>query len=63
MPVSDTQKRAITKYLNEKVYQLSIKFVRSLDADIIERLNEEESKQGYIKRLIREDIERQKEKE
>jgi hypothetical protein len=45
---------------NCKVY--AIKLTRSTDADIIEKLDSVENRQGYIKELIRRDLEENKEK-
>lgn len=36
----------------------SLRLNRNTDADVIERINKQPSMQGYIKRLVREDIER-----
>ena len=41
---------------NSKVY--SLKFNRKTDAEIIEKLDQVESRNGYIKQLIREDLAR-----
>jgi hypothetical protein len=38
--------------------QVKFKFTKSTDADILEWLSDLDNKQGYIKRLIREDIAR-----
>lgn len=38
--------------------RVSLKFTKSTDADILEKLEEVENKQGYIKELIRKDLER-----
>ena len=35
---------------------VSLKLNKKTDADILKRLDKQESKQGYIKRIIREDI-------
>ena len=43
---------------NCKVY--TIKLTRSTDADIIEKLDSVENRQGYIKDLIRRDLEENK---
>lgn len=48
------------KYQAKQMTQISVKLNRVTDADIIERLDAQESKLGYIKRLIREDIERER---
>lgn len=54
-------KESIRKAQKEKAYTryYSLKFNTNTDADIIERLKQQESMQGYIRRLIREDIERE----
>lgn len=54
-------KESIRKAQKEKAYAryYSLKFNVNTDADIIERLKEQESIQGYIKRLIRADIEKE----
>ena len=62
----DVKKMAITKaaYEAQKRYdektskRINLKLHKELDNDIIQRLRNEESMQGYIKRLIREDIKR-----
>ena len=48
--------RAINKYnkANTKIYPIRLNF--NTDKDIIEKLEAVESKQGYIKELIRKDI-------
>ena len=55
---TEAQKRAILKYdaKNTKQYHMKLNIVT--DADVIERLAQQESVQGYIKQLIREDIKR-----
>ena len=52
MPDSEA-KRAWMKANTTKV---SMKLNNKTDADILAKLGEVESKQGYVKRLIREDI-------
>lgn len=59
--VTEAQKRATMKYNRANTVQVSLKFIKSTDADILERLEEvsaqgEESRQGYIKRLILDDM-------
>ena len=44
------------KYYKEKTTRVVLQFNNSTDADILQKLNEVDNKQGYIKRLIREDI-------
>ena len=43
------------RYDKENTIQIRLKLNRKTDADIIEKLNSVDNKQGYIKRLIRED--------
>lgn len=44
------------RYDKENTVRVTIKLNKKYDADIIEKLNSEPSKQGYIKALIRADI-------
>lgn len=63
MASTEAQKRASRKYTLEKSYPLNITLNRKYDAEIIARLEEvanTETKAQYVRRLIREDIERQK---
>lgn len=53
---TEAQKRAIARYNRTHVIQIVLKLNRTTDADIIARLDTMDSKQGYIKRLIREDM-------
>lgn len=60
-PASQAMLNAIEKYQKEKTTTVLIRLNFSTDADIIEALEHcQPSKMGYIKRLIREDLERQK---
>lgn len=56
MKVSEAQKRAQAKYDKEKVEGVYLKLNKVNDADILEKLKSVDNRQGYIKRLIREDI-------
>ena len=47
-------------YEKNNCTRVSIKLGNKTDADIIERLNKQDNKQGYVKELIRRDIERDK---
>lgn len=47
---------SIEKWQKENLRRVVIKLHKVNDSDIIDRINEEESVQGYIKNLIREDI-------
>ena len=49
---------ASNKYNKEKTKQFSIRLVISKDGDILEKLSNQESAAGYIKKLIRQDIEK-----
>ncbi len=53
---SEAQKRATAKYDSGHTKQVKLKLNLKTDSDIIERLDEVGNIQGYIKRLIREDI-------
>lgn len=53
---SEAQKRANERYDKENTIRLSLKLNKTTDADILEKLEQVESKQGYIKELIRKDI-------
>ena len=48
----------INKYNKEKMKLYSFRFHKENQADIIEHLDKQENKAGYIARLIREDMER-----
>lgn len=56
MTVSKAQIRAQAKYDKSNTVQIKLKLNKKTDADIIKRLSEADSKQGYIKELIRLDI-------
>ena len=62
MPVSEAQKRAIAKWDAANTIQFKMKLNITNDADIIARLEEmkdkDGGKQGYIKFLIRADIQK-----
>lgn len=53
---SEAQKRAVLKYDAANTKQIHLKLNLQTDSDILARLQEVDSIQGYIKRLIREDI-------
>ena len=56
MATSKAQLRAQAKYDKDNTVQIKLKLNKRTDADIIKRLSEADSKQGYIKELIRIDI-------
>lgn len=53
---SYAQIKASHKYDKENTMQFNLKLNLNTDKDIIEKLNTVDSKQGYIKKLIRQDI-------
>lgn len=56
--ISEAQKKASSKWDAANTIQVKLKLNKVNDADVLQRLNEVESKQGYIKQLIRDDIAR-----
>lgn len=58
MATSKAQLRAQAKYDKDNTLQIKLKLNRKTDKDIIDWLTDESNKQGYIKALIRADIER-----
>ena len=59
MATSAAQMRANAKYDAKSTMQIKMKLNLTTDADIIEKLSSVDNKQGYIKSLIRADIEKQ----
>ena len=55
---TEAQKRAVLKYDAKNTRQYHLKLNLTTDADIIDCLSRQESAQGYIKRLIRDDLTR-----
>ena len=56
MAVSEAQKKAIAKYDAVNTKQIMMKLNKTTDADILEKLEEVDNVQGYIKSLVRKDI-------
>lgn len=56
--LTESQRKAQAKYDKENTRQIHLKLNRRTDADVIQALDNAESKQGYIKGLIRADISR-----
>lgn len=54
---TEAQRKAQVKYDKANTRQITFKFNLSTDADILKKLDEVENRQGYIKELIRKDIE------
>lgn len=59
MPYTEAQKRAESKYRSAKTTQVSVRFYNATEGQMIAFLKSQENKQGYIKSLIRKDMERQ----
>lgn len=55
---TEAQIKAQKKYDAANTQQVHLKLNRRTDEDVLARLDEVPSKQGYIKMLIREDLER-----
>lgn len=56
--VTEAQKRASKKYHKEKLVQRVVRFSPN-EKDILDHLDAQPNKAGYIKQLIRADMERQ----
>ncbi len=56
MATSEALKKAIRKYDKEHTKQILLKLNKGTDADILQKLDKVDNKQGYIKGLIRDDI-------
>lgn len=57
---TEAQRRASKKYTAANTKQIALVLNIKTDADIIEHLQKQANKQGYIKELIRRDIEEEK---
>lgn len=57
MAESEAQRRATLKYRKEKTKQLAMRFYPD-DMDLWNHLDKQPNKAAYIKRLIREDMEK-----
>lgn len=53
---TDARKRANAKYDKSHTQSVMLKFNKQTDADILMKLSEVDNRQGYIKKLIREDM-------
>lgn len=58
---SQSMLKAIQKYDYSNCIKITFKFNIKTDFDIIDKLNQQENKQGYIKKLIRDDIYKERE--
>lgn len=48
------------RYSKENLLKVMVGFNRRTEPDLVERMEREENKAGYLKRLVREDIERER---
>lgn len=53
---SESQIRAIQKYNKEQTVTVLLRLNKNTDADLIKRLGDVPSKNGYIRELIRKDL-------
>ena len=53
---TDSQKKASAKWEAKNTVQIKLKLHRRNDRDILDKLDSSGNKQGYIKKLIRDDI-------
>lgn len=53
---TDSQKKASAKWEAKSTVQVKLKLHRRHDRDILDKLDSSGNKQGYIKKLIRDDI-------
>lgn len=56
MATKEAQRRAVANYRKKHITDFNLKVNRDTEADIYERLMEQENKSGYIKSLIRKDL-------
>lgn len=56
MPKTEAQLRSINKFNKKNTKTVCLRLNFNTDADIIRKLDEVDSKMGYIKELIRKDI-------
>lgn len=54
----DSNLKAISKFTKESTVSVNLRLNKNTDADIIEKLANVPSKMGYIKKLIRADIQK-----
>lgn len=51
------------KYEKDKVLKVTVGFSRISEPELVDRIEREESKAGYLRRLVQEDVEREKNSE
>ena len=54
----NTNYAAKAKYAKEKTKRYVVQVIKTTEADILEKLEKQDNKSGYIKSLIRQDIEK-----
>lgn len=54
--MANKRTEAQERYDRDNTVQIKLKLNKKTDADVIEKLNSEPNKQGYIKELIRADL-------
>lgn len=57
------QSEYVDEYRRENIRQIGFGINKATEADLLEWLDRQKNKQGYIKQLIREDMERKKKEE
>lgn len=58
MKMGTPRTKAVNKYHKEHCRQYCLCLNKGTDADVIAKIEAQENKQGYLKRLIRQDIAR-----
>ena len=58
MAYSDAHKKADMKYKKDKTTLVGVRFYNATEGELLSYLQSQPNKQGYIKQLIREDMER-----
>ena len=53
---TEAEKKAVKKYDAANTRQIHLKLNTKTDADILDHLDRQKSKQGYIKKVIRRDM-------
>lgn len=48
------------KYEKDKVLKVTVGFSRISEPELVDRIEREKSKAGYLRRLVQEDVEREK---
>lgn len=56
--MNKAQIKAVNKFNKEKTKCIQIRLNKNTDADILEKLDQVPSKMGYIKELIRKDLQK-----